>query len=130
MLKIRTEQIEVFNQTASSAFHRRLAGFLRKEISEATCLMDDAALMKHIVASEQRAAKYNIVSEAGIAQFVCLTFAAGSEFDEIPEVHAYLIHPELNAEEKLDELINYLNALEDDPGVNPLDVLLDTNDIE
>ena len=110
MLKIRTEQMEVFNQTASSAFHRRLVRFLRKEIPEATSPMDDTTLMKYIVESEQRAAKYNIVSEAGIAQFICLTFAAGPEFDEIPEVHDYLEHPDLSAEEKLDELINYLRA--------------------
>lgn len=130
MLKIRIEQMEALNQAASSAFYQRLIRFLRKEIPEATSSMDETALIKHIIESEQRAAQYNIVSEAGIAQFVCLTFAAGPEFDAIPEVRDYLEQPGLNAEEKLDELINYLNALEDDPDTNPLDVLLDINGIE
>lgn len=124
MLKISTQQLSILDEASASIFRRRLVTFLRTEIPEATSSMNDTALAEHIIESEQRAAKYNIKSEAGIAQFVCLTFAVGSNFDEFPEVQDYLQYPDLDTEEKLDELVNYLNALEDDPNVQPSDVLL------
>lgn len=76
--------------------------------------MEDVALLERITESERRASIYGIESEAGIAQFVCLTFVAGPIFDEIPEVQAYLKEPGLDAEEKLNELAEHLAALEDE----------------
>lgn len=124
MLTIRSEQLNVLDQASTASFHHRLMLFLRKEIPEATSSMDDVALMEYLIESERRASRYDIESEAGVAQFVCLTFAAGLKFDELPEVQSYLQQPGLEPEEKLDELVNYLNALEDNPDTNPAEVLL------
>ena len=124
MLKISSEQLEKLNETTTLAFHRRLMKFLREELCEVTSSMDDNALRKRIIEGERRALKYDIESEAGIAQFVCLTFVGDPKFDELPEVQNYLQKSDLSSEEKLDELINYLDALEDDPNTKPSDVLL------
>jgi hypothetical protein len=104
------KQLAAMNQMAHENFHKRLIAFLREEIPEETASMDDAALRQRIVYSEQRAAIYGIRSEAGIAQFVCLTFYAGPEFDEIPDVKAFLETPDeaMTSEEKLDRLVEEL----------------------
>jgi len=113
MLKLPSKQIEMLNKEPTSAFHNQLMTFLRKEISEATSEMDGDALQKYIVNSEKRAEKYNINSEAGIAQFICLTFVAGPEFDEIPEVKNYLMESNIDPDEKLIELIKYIDSMKD-----------------
>lgn len=128
MLKFRSEQIDVLDEATTERFYRRLLTFLREEIPEATSSMDDEALTERIIESEKRAAQYDIESQAGIAQFVCLTFVAGPRFDEIPEIREYLRQSEPHGEEKLDELVNYLDALEDDPDAKPADILLQPED--
>lgn len=125
MFKMRSEQIDAFDKASASLFHRRLMSFLRLEMPEATTAMSDNDLLKYIVDKERRAEQYNITSDAGIAQFVCLSFAISEDFDELPEVKAYLQGDDLDPEEKLDELVNYLDALGDDPEARPEDTLLE-----
>jgi len=109
-MRIGKQQLAAMNEMAGENFHKRLIAFLREEIPEETASMDNSALRQRIVYSEQRAAPYGIESEAGIAQFVCLTFLAGPEFDGIPEVKAFLETPdeEMTTEEKLDQLVEEL----------------------
>lgn len=116
MLKIRKEQMEVLDQSTRVDFHQHLVTFLRDELPEATAAFDDTALLEQILESERRAAVYGIESDAGIAQFVCLTFLAGPTFDEIPAVNAFLKEPGMDPEQKLEELVEYLAALEDEEG--------------
>jgi hypothetical protein len=124
MFIIKLEQLNKLDQIANQAFHKRLLLFLRNEIPEGTATMSDAELMQRIVESERRASKYKIESEAGISQFVCLTFSAGLAFDDIPEVREFLTLEGFNPEEMLDELVNYLSALEENVNAQPIDVLL------
>jgi len=111
-MRIGKDQLATLNAIARDGFHNRLITFLRKEIPEEVASMDDVALRDHIIASEKRAEPHGIQSEAGITQFVCLTFLAGTKFDEIPEVKAFLETPEgaMTAEEKLKHLIDQLQA--------------------
>ena len=110
MQKIRPEQMAQLDQAAREDFHRRLADYLREELPEETGGMDDAALQQHIELSEKRANGYGVHSEASVAQWVCLTFAAGLQFDEIPEVQDYLTSPdaEVSQEEKVSLLVDEL----------------------
>jgi hypothetical protein len=114
MLRIRKKQIDTFDKSAQADFHQRLLAFLRAELPKETAAMEDAALLERIVDGERRASAYGIESDAGIAQFVCLTFMAGPAFDEIPEVRAYLQEPGMEPEDKLAELVDYLTALENE----------------
>lgn len=114
MLKLRKQQIETFDKVAQVDLHHRLLKFLRTELPEETASLEDDALLKRIKDSEHRASVYGIVSEAGIAQFTCLTFTGGPSFDEIPEVRAYLQEPGLEPEEKLEELVDYLATIENE----------------
>jgi hypothetical protein len=109
-MRIGKQQLAAMNEMALENFHKRLIAFLREEIPEETASMDNSALRQRIVDCEQRAEPHGITSEAGIAQFVCLTFSAGPEFDEIPEVKTFLETPdeEMTTEQKLDQLVEEL----------------------
>jgi hypothetical protein len=114
MLKLRKEQMSALEKASQEDFHRRLLRFLRQEMPELKDEFSDADLLERIAESERRASTYGIVSEAGISQFVCLTFVGGPAFDEIPEVNSYLREPEGEPEQKLDELVDFLAALEEE----------------
>lgn len=107
MLRIRAEQMEALDRTAQAIFHTRLLKFLRQEMPEQTAEFSDDDLRKRIAESERRAATYGIISNAGVAQFACLTFLDAA-FDEVPEVRAYLSEPDGDPEERLDHLAEYL----------------------
>lgn len=87
-------------------FHYRLIQFLRQELPEETSRMDDPVLLERIRESERRGARYGVESEAGISQWVCLTFLAGPDFDDMPEVKSYLMEPQLSPDEKMEELVS------------------------
>lgn len=110
MQKIRPDQMAQFDQFAKDDFHRRLAEYLRTELPDETSEMDDVALRQHIQESEQRANQYGVRSESAVAQWTCLTFAAGLHFDEIPEVNDYLTSPdpEVTQEQKVSLLVDEL----------------------
>ena len=112
MTQIRPEQMETMAQAVRAEFHQELKAFLREELPEETAAMNDTSLLARIAESEQRAAVYRITSQAGIAQFTCLTFLGGPRFDEHPDVHAYLVDEtaELDPEERLDLLIEEIAA--------------------
>lgn len=114
MLRIRKEQMNALDDAAQNVFHQQLLTYLRREMPDATEEFSDAALLRRIETSEERAAKYGIGSNAGVAQFVCLTFISGVEFDEIPEVNALLKSDEEDPEERLADLVDCLAEMEDD----------------
>jgi hypothetical protein len=110
MLEIQPDQMKSLQQATKQRFHQQLKEFLREELPEETAAMSDQSLLDRIMDSDRRAAKYQIESQSGIAQFVCLTFAAGPGFDEIPEVRELLTDPtsELDPEERLELLVEEL----------------------
>lgn len=109
MLRVRAEQMEALDKAAQAIFHTQLLKFLRQEMPEQTAEFSDEDLRKRIAESERRAATYGIVSNAGVAQFLCLTFIDPA-FDEIPAVHAYLKEPSDDPEGRLSNLIDHLEG--------------------
>lgn len=112
---IPNDQMSRLNEAAFQDFSRRLISFLRRELPAQTAELDDAALAKRITDCKARAARHGILSEAGISQFVCLTFAA-PEFDNLPEVKAFFADPSqgMEPEEKLSLLVDELANDDDD----------------
>lgn len=105
------DQIAEMNSRARERFRKNLCAFLRDEIPEETSLLDDRELLERISICEQRSEKYGITSDAGIAQFVCLSFLAGPTFDDIPEVQAMLViqDDDMSVEERLEALVDELS---------------------
>jgi hypothetical protein len=116
MLNIREDQMDALAKAARADFHQNLLKFLRAELPEETAEFNDEGLLARIAESERRAAVYEIVSQAGISQFTCLTFLGGPKFDEIPEVREFLVAdvPGLDAEDKLEMLIDELGGSDDE----------------
>jgi hypothetical protein len=113
MFKVRQDQMDEFDSAARKYFHARLAEFLRTELPEETAPMDDPKLLEYIAESERRAARYGVETERGIAQWTCLTFAAGMDFDTLPEVHAFLEDPDwisVTPDERVELLVDMMNA--------------------
>ena len=110
-MKIRSEQLRQLDEAAGVEFHRRLAAFLRRELPDATGGLSDGELLRLVEESERRAARHGITSERGVAQFACLTFAAGPRFDQEPPIRDYLAGGG-DPEEKLEALIDELAALD------------------
>jgi hypothetical protein len=111
-LKIRRKQLAALEDVARADFYKRLATYLREELPEETEGLDDAALHDLVSESERRASGYGITSEAGLAQFVCMTFIAGPAFDDLPLVRQYLSEPGADAEQRLAELVDDLASEE------------------
>ena len=106
--RLTKEQLIQIDKSPRADFHLRLIDFLREQLPEQTGKMDDVALLQRIVESEKKAARYGISSEAGVSQWVCLTFLGGTRFDEMPEVNAFLHEPEPAPEQKLQKLVDCL----------------------
>lgn len=104
--RLSIEQLKQIDKSSRVDFHFRIVNFLREWLPDQTARMDDVALLQRVLESEKRAAPFGVVSEAGVTQWVCLTFTAGQKFDELPEVSAYLHEPEPPGEEKLERLVD------------------------
>lgn len=115
-MKIREEQMNTLDEASQEDFHQRLLFFLREELPEETSEFTDEGLMDWIIENEKRALKYDVETELGITQFVCLTFLVGPKFDELPDVHAYLKEPNTDPDEKMDILADEFLAALDEGG--------------
>lgn len=103
--RISMEELKMIDLSPRVDFHYRLIQFLHEELRDVVVNMDDIALLERIRESERRGARYGVESEAAVSQWVCLTFLAGPDFDDMPEVRAYLKEPEPSPDEKMEELI-------------------------
>ena len=109
MFKLTKEQIRIFDSIARAKFHERLAAYLREVMPEEANEYSDDALIGYIAASAGRASKHGIETEAGIAQWTCLSLVAGVDFDDDPLVQEYFRAPGMDQEEKLESLVDGLN---------------------
>lgn len=108
--RLNEHEFRSFDRSPNADFHYRLIGFLREQLPDETAEMSDEGLLGRVLESERRAARYGVESEAGITQWMCLTFLAGHAFDEIPEVASYLREPEPAPDEKMDELVDNIES--------------------
>jgi hypothetical protein len=113
-LNIRPEQVDELDRAARNDFHQRLMKFLREQLPDETKASTDEELLARITQSEERAARYGIVSEMGVTQFVCLTYMAGPDFNEMPPIHNYLSQPSDDPDERLNELVEEIMAQEEE----------------
>lgn len=113
-MQIRPDQMDALAQDAHRRFHLRLVKFLRDQLPEETAEMSDDVLLTRIYDAEHRASKYDITSEIGITQFTLLGFFAGLEFDEEPDVNAFLINPAYEPDDKIDALVDELLEMDED----------------
>ena len=108
MFRIPRQQLEALDRIASADLHERIADFLRAEMAEETAELSDAELLALIRRAHAKAATHGIESDAGIAQYVCLSLEAGLDFGDQPEIAQFLAEPGADPEEQLDYLVDLL----------------------
>lgn len=107
-MRISKQQIASLDKAAWGDFHTRLAAFLRGEMPDETADMSDAGLLKFVRDAQARSLAHGIESEAGVAQYACLSLEAGTDFADHPDIDEYLHEPGANPEERLAALVDML----------------------
>lgn len=107
-MQIRKEQMATLDKAAWEDFYLRLAEFLRTEMPDQTADLSDAELSEFVRGAHARSLGHGIGSEAGVAQYACLSLEAGPNFADNPDIAALLHEPGSDPEEQLDALVDML----------------------
>ena len=113
-MRIRSEQLQTLDDAARADLYQRLAAYLRRQLPAATGGLSDSALLERIAAAAGKAVGYGVKTDAAVSEFVCISFAAGERFDEMPEVQAYLSQPSMTPDLKVRMLARQVVAFLDD----------------
>jgi hypothetical protein len=114
MLKIRPEQIAVFQPVAEAAFISRVVEYLRQELAETIVQLPSGtttlkelpletltAMVEHGIT---RARSYGLSWESSLATFVAFMFIVAPNFDSHPLIQRVLKDPEVAPEARLEQL--------------------------
>jgi hypothetical protein len=114
MLKIRTEQIKVFQPVAETAFLNRLVEYLQKQHPQVAVQLGESLVVICQIPTEQlktlveqgikRARAYSMTDESSIAAFVVLMFVTAPNFDEHPLIQRLLNDEKILPNERIDGL--------------------------
>ncbi|MDQ3684472.1 MAG: hypothetical protein M3430_02560 [Acidobacteriota bacterium] len=105
MLKIRPEQIEVFQPQAEVAFIERLMAHLRQEHASVVGRLPDDVLKDMVESGLTRARQYGLTWESNLTAFVALMFEVAPNFDEHPLIQRILTDENVPPDDRIDVLI-------------------------
>lgn len=118
MLKIRKDQIELFNPDAEEAFVRRVMDYLRERHGAQVVRLPDAAGVVSDLPDERlrpmveggiaRAREYGITWKSSLISYVVLMFLTAPNFDAHRAVYSYLTNEKIEADRRIDVLMNEL----------------------
>lgn len=108
MVIISQRQLDQLDAVMEQRFLDRLTVFLSRRLPESA----GPGLAERLRDSRRRAGRYGIDSPQALAQFACLDLLAGPDFDEIPDVRAYLSMTDILPEERLRALLDVLEDLD------------------
>jgi hypothetical protein len=110
LLRIRKEQMDVFQSASEAELCAAVADWLRGRAPEELASTSDEALLGRVGWGIRRARHWQIEDERSIAIFVSLLFRIGPHFDRHPEVVRYLEEPTRTPEERLAHLVQNFEA--------------------
>lgn len=84
MLAIRQEQLKAFADAAAKKIEDHLASRLRESHARECAALDDNELSQVIREGIERAAKYGIAGDSGVAKYLYVMLALGRDFDRDP----------------------------------------------
>jgi hypothetical protein len=122
MLKIRKDQIELFNPDAEEAFLRRVMDYLRERHADKVVQLPDGTsvvselpeeILRPMVANGiARARDYGMTWKSSLISFVVLTFLTAPNFDRHRAVYDYLTNEKIEADRRIERLMDELpNAI-------------------
>jgi len=107
MKSINQLQMDKMEQLARQRYYRKLSEFLRLELPDEVESMTDDELCIFIINQEARASRLDILSQASVAQYICLALVYGEDFVEKPDVrNLFAETSEFSSEDKLDFLFD------------------------
>jgi hypothetical protein len=120
MLKIRQEQMDVFNRIAEKKFEQRMKVYVQNSFPEEATGLSDIDLQKRIQYQIGKARSYGITAKDDICDYISICFVLGDDFDTDPaldSITSALKNPGLQSgPAKLMHLekavIKYLNKIE------------------
>lgn len=114
MLKIRSEQFEVFQPVAEAAFVRRIVEYLREHHSDTVVQLPNEVILVKQISDERlqamvrnavtRARSYGMDWESTVTAFVVLMFVAAPNFDRHPLIERVLRDERASANSRIDQL--------------------------
>jgi hypothetical protein len=114
MLRIRPEQVEVFQPAAEDAFERRVVEYLRENHADEIVVLpagehevkdlDDETLLKMVRAGIARARSYDMTWESSITAFVVLMFIVAPNFDSHPLINRALRDDKVDPNSRVEEI--------------------------
>jgi hypothetical protein len=105
MLKIREEQMDVFQQQAEINFVHYVAKQLRNNHAEAVKDVPKDKLYKRVEYGIQRAREYGLTWKNNLLTFVTLMFVIAPEFDRSPAFRRHLTAENVPPNDRMDVLL-------------------------
>ncbi len=119
MLKIRPEQMRVFQSVADASFLRRVAQHLRESYAESpvqlpggattVARLPEAILLEMVSHGVARARGYGMSYESSLAVFVVIMFTAAPNFDEHPLIRRILADRSIPPDARLDQALERIS---------------------
>lgn len=113
MLNFKEDQARQVDEQHAAKFLRELADFLREEFAEELAKVDDAALLRMCRTVIDEADSLGIDQQGPIAQLACLAIGTAGGILREPEIREYLSNEELGQEERVQLLVDMLDAEDD-----------------
>ncbi len=113
MLNFNEDQAAQIDDRHAATFRRELAAYLRAEFHEELAQVDEGALMRICETVIDEAASLGIDEQAPIAQLACLAIGTAGGILRQPEMRAYLANDELGQRERVQLLVDMLDAERD-----------------
>lgn len=104
MIRIRPEQLKIFEPVAEAGMVRRLVEHLRAEHADYVEGLPDDILSEMTRNGVARARRYGLTLESSIGAFVALMFEVAPNFDEHPLIRHALTDASVPPDERIDEL--------------------------
>jgi len=105
MLKIRKEQMDVFQQQAEINFVDYVVKQLRNNYTEAVKDVPEDKLYKRVEYGIQRAREYGLTWKNNLSTYVTLMFVIAPDFDRFPAFRRYLTAESVPPNERMDVLL-------------------------
>jgi len=108
MLKIREQQIEIFEQNARNEFHKDVYERLRTFHCDQIKLLSEMDVLQKMSVWHKRGLSLNIKSERMMSRFLALHLTVLPDFDQKDIVYKFLSRSDLSGDQKITALYTQL----------------------
>jgi hypothetical protein len=114
MLKIRPEQLKVFQPVAEAAFEQRVVEYLRENHDDEVVILpageyqvkdlDDGTLLKMVRTGIARARSYGMTWESNLTTFAIVMVVVAPNFDDHPLIRRVLNDDRIEPDQRIEQL--------------------------